>query len=77
MSTGRHAINPVALAEGMAVARRLFVKEEYRPVITIYTHCVFSLQYCHCGFKRRAAKGRWLCRADIKKQLQADETQLI
>ncbi len=25
-------LTPVALAEGMAVARRLFRKEEYRPV---------------------------------------------
>ncbi len=30
--TGGMQLTPVALAEGMAVARRLFRKEEYRPV---------------------------------------------
>lgn len=41
---GRVQLTPVALAEGMAVARRLFKPEEYRPVD--YTHiptAVFSL----------------------------------
>jgi glutathione reductase (NADPH) len=41
---GRVQLTPVALAEGMAVARRLFKPEEYRPVdyLTIPT-AVFSL----------------------------------
>ncbi len=42
--TGRVQLTPVALAEGMAVARRLFNKEEYRPVdYDLIPTAVFSL----------------------------------
>ncbi len=42
--TGRVQLTPVALAEGMAVARRLFRKEEYRPVdYDLIPTAVFSL----------------------------------
>lgn len=41
---GRVQLTPVALAEGMAVARRLFRPEEYRPVdYTLIPTAVFSL----------------------------------
>ncbi|NLY13953.1 MAG: glutathione-disulfide reductase [Gammaproteobacteria bacterium] len=42
--TGRVQLTPVALAEGMAVARRLFRKEEYKPVdYSLIPTAVFSL----------------------------------
>lgn len=42
--TGRVQLTPVALAEGMAVARRLFRPEEYRPVdYNLIPTAVFSL----------------------------------
>ncbi len=42
--TGGMQLTPVALAEGMAVARRLFRKEEYRPVdYNLIPTAVFSL----------------------------------
>lgn len=42
--TGRIQLTPVALAEGMAVARRLFRKEEYKPVdYSLIPTAVFSL----------------------------------
>ncbi|MDY0248798.1 MAG: glutathione-disulfide reductase [Pseudomonas sp.] len=42
--TGRVQLTPVALAEGMALARRLFRKEEYRPVdYNLIPTAVFSL----------------------------------
>ncbi len=42
--TGRIQLTPVALAEGMAVARRLFRKEEYKPVdYDLISTAVFSL----------------------------------
>lgn len=42
--TGRIQLTPVALAEGMAVARRLFRKEEYKPVdYDLIPTAVFSL----------------------------------
>lgn len=42
--TGRIELTPVALAEGMAVARRLFRKEEYKPVdYDLIPTAVFSL----------------------------------
>lgn len=42
--TGRVQLTPVALAEGMAVARRLFRKEDYRPVdYDLIPTAVFSL----------------------------------
>ena len=42
--TGRVQLTPVALAEGMAVARRLFRNEEYRPVdYDLIPTAVFSL----------------------------------
>ncbi|MFO6384865.1 FAD-dependent oxidoreductase, partial [Pseudomonas aeruginosa] len=41
---GRVQLTPVALAEGMAVARRLFKPEEYRPVdYKLIPTAVFSL----------------------------------
>ena len=43
--TGRVQLTPVALAEGMAVARRLFRKEDYKPVnYDLIPTAVFSLQ---------------------------------
>lgn len=42
--TGRIELTPVALAEGMAVARRLFCKEDYKPVdYDLIPTAVFSL----------------------------------
>ncbi len=54
---GRVALTPVALAEGMAVARRLFRPQQYRPVdYAMIPTAVFSLPNIGtCGFGEEAA----------------------
>lgn len=54
---GRVALTPVALAEGMAVARRLFQPEQYRPVdYEMIPTAVFSLPNIGtCGYGEEAA----------------------
>ncbi len=70
---GRVQLTPVALAEGMAVARRLFKPEEYRPVdYKLIPTAVFSLpkhrRPDRGGGAERRAQGE-----DLREPLPADE----
>ncbi len=71
---GRVQLTPVALAEGMAVARRLFKPEEYRPVdYKLIPTAVFSLPNRHRRPDRGGGAERRAQGEDLREPLPADE----
>ncbi len=72
---GRVQLTPVALAEGMAVARRLFKPEQYRPVdYKMIPTAVFSLPNIGTvGLTEEEAREAGPRGADLRKPLPANE----